>query len=180
MTLKYPLEPLYDRDLSEVSHFSKGVVVFDRDGTLIEDAGQHNDVKQVKFISATISVMGLLNSQNFGIAVASNQAGLESEKFSLLELQNFNSEMNRQIKSTIGSEIHLIAVCPHLSASNCDCRKPKPGLLKAINESGLGQVRLFVGNSDSDREAAEQYCIDYMDVNSKDFSTRMADWASKL
>ena len=179
MSRKFPFAPLFDRDLSALKHFSKGVVVFDRDDTLIEDAGQHNDVKQLKFIPSTIRAIELLNSLNFGIAVASNQAGLESGKFSLLDLKNFNMEMNRQIARINNAEIHLIAVCPHLATSKCDCRKPKPGLLNAISESGLGQVRLFVGNSDSDREAAEQYSIDYMDIHSKDFSRGLEDWANR-
>ena len=176
MPTKYPLEPLFDRDFSELKYFPKGVVVFDRDGTLIEDAGQHNDLNRLKFTSKAKSTLLLFNSLNFGIAVASNQSGLEADKFSLLELRNFNREMNRQIKTSLGSEIHLIAVCPHLATSECSCRKPRPGLLAGINKSGLGCVRLFVGNSDSDREAAELYSIDYMDINSRDFSKDIVEW----
>ena len=170
---------MFDRDVSNLQEFPNGVVVFDRDGTLIEDAGQHNDVSRLTIIPFAMRAIEFLNSQNYGIAIASNQAGLESGKFSLQDLHRFNAELRVQANSIYGAEIHLFALCPHLATSNCNCRKPKPGLLHTINEIGLGRVSLFVGNSESDRLAAERYSIKYMDINSKRFLNDIVDWANK-
>jgi D-glycero-D-manno-heptose 1,7-bisphosphate phosphatase len=177
--VKFALEPILDRDVSDLPNFPKGVVVFDRDGTLVEDAGQHNDPNRLVFRPGVIETITLLNTLGYGIAVASNQSGLESEKFTLSILANFNEEMKRQVSKNCAAKIHLIALCPHLPISNCDCRKPKPGLLNAIEEAGLGKVKLFVGNTDSDQYAAALYNIEYMDVNSHNFTTDILDWAKR-
>ena len=175
----FPPGPILDRSIHDLSTFSKGVIVFDRDGTLIEDAGQHNDPEKLVFLPGVIEVVTVLNSLNYGIAVASNQSGLESEKFSLDELFEFNGKLKDSLYSNGGGEIHLIAICPHLDSSNCNCRKPKPGLLQEIESSGIGEIRLFVGNSDSDRQAAAAHGVEYVDVNSQNILEEVLNWSDK-
>lgn len=175
--MKFPPGPILDRDVTDVINFPKGVIAFDRDGTLIEDAGQHNDSNRLVFLPNIINVISHLSSLGFGIAVASNQSGLESEKFHLSSLQNFNAKLKLLVNQQGNTEINLIATCPHLATSDCNCRKPKPGLLKAIEVSGLGKVRLFVGNSDSDKYAALNHKVEYLDVNSQSFNSQILEWA---
>lgn len=177
--MKFPLGPILDRATHKLPTYSKGVIVFDRDGTLIEDAGQHNDPERLVFLPGVIEALKLLNSLNYGIAVASNQSGLESEKFSLEELMRFNDSLKDALSSHGAGEIQLIAICPHLGTSNCSCRKPKPGLLREIENSGIGEIRLFVGNSDSDRQAADSHCIDYLDVSSQNILDGILIWSDK-
>src|SRR5690606_30714680 len=56
-----------------------------------------------------------------------------------------------------GGHIEMIAFCPHKPEDDCDCRKPKPGLLKRIAEElniSLSGVPV-IGDSMRDIEAAE-------------------------
>jgi len=175
--VNFPPSPILDRDAIDLPYFQKGVVVFDRDGTLIEDAGQHNDPNKLVFLPGARETINLLNSLDYGVAVASNQSGLESEKFSLSDLNTFNEELKRQIASDCPAIIHLMVFCPHLVISECSCRKPKPGLFHAIEASGLGRVILFVGNSESDELAAKFFNIEYIDVNTNEFPGRIMEWA---
>jgi D-glycero-D-manno-heptose 1,7-bisphosphate phosphatase len=174
--VKFPPGPILDRDVVDLPNYPKGVIAFDRDGTLVEDAGQHNDLNRLVFLPGAIETISLLSSLGFGIAVATNQAGLESEKFTLSSLQIFNKELKRLVSQVGNAEIDLFVVCPHLATSECDCRKPKPGLLNAIEASGLGIVELFVGNSESDKLAAIHHNVEYMDVNSEDFTLNIEEW----
>ena len=176
----FPPGPILDRSTLDLPKFSKGVVVFDRDGTLIEDAGQHNDPKRLVFLPGAIESITILNTLNIGVAIATNQAGLESEKFSLDELFEFNGSLKDSLHSNGAGEIHLIAICPHLDSSNCNCRKPKPGLLQEIESSGIGEIRLFVGNSDSDRQAAASHGVEYVDVNSQNILEEVLNWSDNL
>jgi D-glycero-D-manno-heptose 1,7-bisphosphate phosphatase len=121
----------------------------------------------------------VLRSSGFGVAIATNQSGLESEKFNLSDLENFNKELTRQVANTNEAEIHLIAICPHLSTSECSCRKPKPGLLQTIDEVGMGKVKLFVGNSETDKLAAVTYGIEYIDVGSESLASKISEWTNK-
>jgi histidinol-phosphate phosphatase family protein len=176
MTLKYPLEPIYDRDVSKVRHFPKGVVIFDRDGTLIDDAGQHNDPNRLKLRQGALESISLLKSLGFGIAIASNQAGLETEKFTLANLKNFNEVLKMKLTIDGSDGIDLILICPHQESTNCRCRKPRNGLLQAIKISGIGEPKVFIGDTESDRLAAVSSSLDYIDVAAKDVFLQLEKW----
>jgi histidinol-phosphate phosphatase family protein len=176
MTTKYPLEPIYDRDISKLNHFLKGVIVFDRDGTLVEDAGQHNDPRRLKLRSGVFEGVTLLKRIGFGIAVASNQAGLETKKFTLADLTSFNQNLKMKLKIDDADGIDLIVICPHHESSNCDCRKPRNGLLEAIRLSGLGEPILFIGDTESDRIAADSSRIKFLNVDSSHVLEKIEDW----
>jgi D-glycero-D-manno-heptose 1,7-bisphosphate phosphatase len=175
--VNFPPTPILDRDPTDLPYFQKGVVVFDRDDTLIEDAGQHADPNKLVFLPGARETINLLNTLDYGVAVASNQSGLESEKFSLSDLNTFSEELKRQIASEYPAVIHLMVFCPHLAISECLCRKPKTGLLHTIEASGLGKVILFVGNSESDELAAKLFKVEYIDVNTNEFPSRIMEWA---
>ena len=173
--MKFPAEPILDYETSKVSHYPKGVVVFDRDGTLIEDAGQHNDVARLVFCEGAIDAIALVKGLGFGVAIASNQAGLETEKFSLEQLMAFNAELRSQL--AVAGGIDVIAVCPHHESSQCGCRKPQTGLFEAIENSGLGAPVVFVGDTESDRLAAIASKIHYLDVAHSNIFEVVQDWS---
>ena len=173
--MKFPAEPILDYETSKVSHYPKGVVVFDRDGTLIEDAGQHNDVARLVFQEGAIDAIALVRGLGFGVAIASNQAGLETEKFSLEQLMAFNAELRSQL--AVAGGIDVIAVCPHHESSQCECRKPKTGLFEAIEGSGLGSPIVFVGDTESDQMAALASKIEYLDVAHSNIFEVVQDWS---
>ena len=173
--MKFPAEPILDYETSKVSHYPKGVVVFDRDGTLIEDAGQHNDLTRLVFREGAIDAIALVKGLGFGVAIASNQAGLETDKFSLAQLMAFNAELRSQLAVSRG--IDVIAVCPHHESSQCGCRKPQTGLFEAIENSGLGAPVVFVGDTESDRLAAIASKIHYLDVANSNIFEVVQDWS---
>ena len=175
--MKFPAGPILDFEAAKVSHYPKGVVVFDRDGTLIEDAGQHNDLARLVFREGAIDAIVLVKGLGFGVAIASNQAGLETDKFSLAQLMAFNAELQSQVGAKLSSGFDVIAVCPHHESSDCECRKPKTGLFEAIERSGLGSPIVFVGDTESDRLAAIASKIHYLDVANSNIFEVVQDWS---
>ena len=174
-TVKFPPGPILDPATVSLLCFPKGVVIFDRDGTLVEDAGQHNDPARLVFREGAIDVIALVRGLGFGVAIASNQAGLETEKFSLEQLMAFNAEMKSQLD--VAGGIDLIAICPHLESSDCECRKPKTGLFEAIEGSGVGVPVVFVGDTQSDQMAALASKIQYLDVAHSNIFEVVQDWS---
>jgi HAD superfamily hydrolase (TIGR01662 family) len=174
-TVKFPPGPILDPATAELPHFPQGVVVFDRDGTLVEDAGQHNDPARLVFREGATDAIALVKGLGFGVAIASNQAGLETEKFSLDQLMAFNAELKSQL--AVAGGIDLIAICPHLESSDCECRKPKTGLFEAIEGSGLGSPIVFVGDTQSDQVAAQASKIEYLDVAHSNIFKVVQDWS---
>ena len=174
-TVKFPPGPILDPATVNLLQFPKGVVVFDRDGTLVEDAGQHNDPARLVLREGAIDAIALVRILGFGVAIASNQAGLETEKFSLEQLMAFNAEMKSQL--AVAGGIDVIAVCPHHESSQCECRKPKTGLLEAIEGSGVGVPVVFVGDTESDQMAAQASKIEYLDVAHSNIFEVVQDWS---
>ena len=174
-TMKFPPGPILDPATVDLLNYPKGVVVFDRDGTLVKDAGQHNDPSRLVFREGAIDAIALVRGLGFGVAIASNQAGLETEKFSLDQLMAFNAEMKSQL--AVAGGIDLIAICPHLESSDCECRKPKTGLFEAIERSGVGSPIVFVGDTQSDQMAALASKIEYLDVAHSNIFEVVQDWS---
>ena len=81
--------------------------------------------------------------------------GSRKEKFSLEDLTLMHQKLNVLVESK-GGKIEKIFYCPHHPDEQCECRKPKPGLLLRIAEhagQALNQAD-FVGDSLKDIEAA--------------------------
>ena len=176
MTVNFPLKPLFDRDLLSIKNFPVGVIVFDRDGTLVEDAGQHNDILRLVFLPGALDTIKLVAKLGYGIAIATNQSGLESEKFSLKDMNEFNEVLKMRVRKELTVDISLVISCPHLASTNCYCRKPKTGLLESIETSGLGAVKVFLGDKESDRICAENFGVDFIDVDHRNISVEFKKW----
>ena len=159
---------------------SLGIVVFDRDGTLIKDCGQHNDPLQLEFLDGAFESLKLIKKIGFGIGLATNQAGLSHGKFSLNQLDSFHQEMQNQIFSSTGISIDIIAICPHNKQSTCNCRKPRTGLLSAIEKATQSNVRLFVGDSSTDKESAMNYNVDFLQASENGFYKEIFSWSENL
>jgi hypothetical protein len=70
-TVKFPPGPILDPATVGLLHFPKGVVVFDRDGTLVEDAGQHNDPARLVFREGAIDAIALVKGPLLHLSVGS-------------------------------------------------------------------------------------------------------------
>ncbi len=82
-----------------------------------------------------------------------------------------NIEILKEMHSKIISFIKLkeIAVCPHDDNHNCDCRKPKPGMInKLIEKYNLSRSEsIFIGDSIKDLVAAERANVEFILLRTK-------------
>jgi D-glycero-D-manno-heptose 1,7-bisphosphate phosphatase len=106
-------------------------------------------------LPGSIEAIATLSLAGFTIAVASNQSGLARGLFS----QEALDEMHQKLRSLVeasGGRVDHIAICPHGPDDGCDCRKPRPGLLRQIAarfEVALDGVPV-IGDSLRDLQAA--------------------------
>jgi D-glycero-D-manno-heptose 1,7-bisphosphate phosphatase len=137
-------------------------VFLDRDGTLIEEAGYLDRLDRVALFPFSVDAVRLLNRAEFKIIVASNQSGIARGFFD----EAFVDQTHRHIADALargGARIDAFYYCPHHPEGSveryrqaCDCRKPRPGLLRrAAGEHQLDLGRSFVvGDRPLDVEAA--------------------------
>ncbi len=132
------------------------LIILDRDGVINEDSDDYIKSPQEWIpIPNSLEAIALLNKAGFTISVASNQSGLARGYYSLETLNLIDQKMHEAVKA-VGGKIDSVFYCPHGPNDDCNCRKPKPGLLHQI--ATHYQVSLenvpFVGDSLRDLQAA--------------------------
>lgn len=132
----------------------KKAIIFDRDGTLIEDKIFLNDINDIRYLPNVFEALTLLKKKGFYFFVATNQSGIPR---GLVEIENL-----KKIHQTIYSdfmkkniEILKFYYAPYLPESNHFYRKPNPGMLQeAIKEYNIEpQKSWMIGDKISDVEA---------------------------
>ena len=132
------------------------LVILDRDGTINQDSDQYiKSPSEWTPIPGSLPAIARLNQAGWRIAVATNQSGIARGLFDMAALNAIHAEMHRAV-NLAGGRIDAIFFCPHAADSGCECRKPRPGLLREIAsrmDVGLAEVPM-VGDSLRDLEAA--------------------------
>ena len=109
-------------------------IVLDRDGVINQDSDAYIKTPDEWYaIKGSLDAIKRLNDAGYDVCIATNQSGLGRDLFSIEILADIHQKMINELEA-MGGRIHLIAFCPHHPDIGCDCRKPKPGLLQAINE----------------------------------------------
>jgi len=132
------------------------LVILDRDGVINFDSDVYiKTPDEWKAIPGSTEAIARLSEAGYTVCIATNQAALERGLFNVDTLEAIHDKMRRSVES-LGGRISGIFYCPHAPETNCDCRKPRPGLLLRISrEFGvpLNDVP-FIGDSQKDLDAA--------------------------
>jgi D-glycero-D-manno-heptose 1,7-bisphosphate phosphatase len=138
----------------------KPAAFFDRDGTLSDEIGYVNHVSRIRAVDGGPEAIARLNKAGVPVVMVTNQAGAARGYFPLSLIDEVNAALLAQY-SDRGATIDAVYYCPHLPSSvipelavDCDCRKPKPGLLlRAAADWNLSLAGSFViGDKYSDVE----------------------------
>jgi D-glycero-D-manno-heptose 1,7-bisphosphate phosphatase len=130
-------------------------VFLDRDGTIAEEVGYLNHASRFRIFPFVAAAICRLNEANLPVIVVTNQSGVGRGYFPESLVHTVNGLMTRQLAEA-GAKIEAVYYCPHTSAENCACRKPKTGMLeRAADEHALDLGRSFVvGDRFGDMELA--------------------------
>ena len=132
------------------------LVILDRDGVINHDSEDYIKHEDEWFpIAGSIDAISQLSRSGFIVCVATNQSGLARGLFDEFALARMH-ELLCTLVETKGGKIDGIFYCPHGPDDNCDCRKPKPGMLDQIEEQFSRPVAgsWFIGDTEKDIDAA--------------------------
>ena len=137
-------------------------VFIDRDGTISEEVGYINHPSRFRLFPYSATAIKLLNDRNWLAIVITNQAGVARGYFSEAMIQTVHEKL-RQDLETGGAKLDAIYYCAHHPSAgaapyrcDCDCRKPKPGLVhRAAEDLSIDLAASWmVGDRYSDIEMA--------------------------
>lgn len=131
-------------------------VFLDRDGVINRDSADYiKDPSEFEFIPGSAEAIALLSQKGFHVIVITNQSMIGRKMVSQATLDAIFKKMVLGVKKA-GGEIRDIFFCPHAPEENCDCRKPKPGLIRdARKKYRIDPGRsCMVGDSAKDIECA--------------------------
>lgn len=115
----------------------KKIAFVDRDSVLNVDYGHVGTENRLKLYGDSIAALKYLSSIGYGLIIVTNQSGIARGYYSE---NQFHSLMSIMLKFFSDNGINFLAYyfCPHHPAYsigeglvNCECRKPKPGMILA-------------------------------------------------
>ena len=108
------------------------LVILDRDGVINYDSeGYIKGPDEWRPIPGSLEAITRLNQAGYHVVLATNQSGVGRGLFEVSTLNAIHDKMHRAL-SQIGGRIDAIFFCPHAQEADCNCRKPKSGLLEEI------------------------------------------------
>lgn len=144
------------------------ILFIDRDGTLIEEPAdfQVDALDKIRLCPKVIPALLALQQANYRLVMVSNQDGLGRESFPETDFQQVQDFL-LSLFSSQGINFAEIYICPHRQEDNCDCRKPKVGLLNTFfqNTSVERSQCWMIGDRESDKLFAENLGVAFVAIN---------------
>lgn len=142
-------------------------IFLDRDGTINRHIGFLRKPEEFEILDGVTEAVKLINSSGYLAVVITNQPVIARGEVTYKQLDEIHNKMETLL-GTEGAYLDAIYFCPHHPHKgyeleipelkiNCDCRKPKPGMLiKASQELNIDlQKSWMIGDSDIDIQAGE-------------------------
>lgn len=140
-------------------------IFLDRDGTINKYVGFLRNINDFELIDGVAEAIRKINESGYLAVVATNQPVIARGEVSFEELEEIHNKMETLLGKE-GAYLDAIYYCPHHPHKgyegerpelkiDCDCRKPKPGmLLKAAADFNIDLSRSWmVGDGENDIQA---------------------------
>lgn len=137
-------------------------IFLDRDGTVCEEVGFLDRPERLRLLPGAAGAIRRINGSGFLAILVTNQSGVARGLFDAAALDRVHERLAEALGAE-GAHLDAIYVCPHHPTegappyrADCDCRKPRPGLLaRAAREHGLDLPSSYmIGDKAIDIETA--------------------------
>lgn len=142
---------------SGLSNKLRQAIFLDRDGVIcVNRLGYVKSWDEFEFLPGSLDALRQLAELGLVVVVVSNQSAIGRGLMNAAQVEDINNRMNIEVVRA-GGRIDGIYICPHHPEDQCDCRKPKPGMvLQAADDLSLSLKNSYlVGDAQSDVQAAK-------------------------
>jgi len=152
-----------DRFLTELAKLLKKVAFIDRDGVILSENQidfQNDSLEKYEMLPGVIEGLRKLRKEGYMLVMVTNQDGLGTDSFPEENFWLVQDKMIRDLRD-VGIEFDDVFICPHFPQDNCECRKPKIGMVrKFLDTTPMNYAASFVvGDRESDMELASNIGI---------------------
>ncbi len=110
------------------------LIILDRDGVINYDSDQFiKSPEEWKPLPGSLEAIARLTQAGYRVVVATNQSGVGRGLFDMPMLNAIHEKMHKACAQA-GGRIDAVFFCPHAADANCECRKPKSGMIREIAE----------------------------------------------
>ncbi len=131
----------------------------DRDGVVNSDEGHYYvyKIQDFSFNDDITDALAEIRSKGYKLVLITNQGGVAKGEYCVKEVEELHNYMQEKLAAK-NADFDAIYYCPHHSEiSDCDCRKPKPGMiLQACLDLNIDPaISYLIGDSDRDIQAGK-------------------------
>ena len=162
-------------------------ILLDRDGTINFERGYISSPANFQLADGVPEGIKFINEAGVLVIVITNQPVIARGELSFSGLDLIHAKMELEV-GRVGGKIDGIYVCPHHPDKgfegevialkiDCDCRKPRTGLIKkAFDEYGIDkELCVFIGDTWRDKEAAQNAGIEFQQVETREGKDNFMD-----
>lgn len=134
------------------------LVILGRDGILNKFREDHvKEPAEWEPIPGALEAVARLNHAGWHVVVATNQAGIGRGMIDMAVVNAVHLHMMKMLAAK-GGRLDAVFFCPHAREDQCDCRKPRPGMMHDIAQRYGADLRLvpMVADTQRDLEAARE------------------------
>lgn len=132
-------------------------VFIDRDGVINQDLGKYiTKPEDFLFLPNAVEALKKLYKSEYKVIIITNQGGIGKGIYTKEDMEAIHEKMHKLLKEK-DVEIDGLYYCPHHPNENCECRKPRIGMVKkAIKEHDIDvKNSFFIGDKTSDIKAGK-------------------------
>ena len=131
-------------------------IFLDRDGVINQERKDYvKKLDEFKILDKTSDAINIIKSHGFLVIIITNQSAINRKLLSVETLNKIHEKLQSYLEK-YDTSFDQVYFCPHMPSENCECRKPKPGLIiQAVTDFQIDLSKSYmIGDSETDMQAA--------------------------
>ena len=131
-------------------------IFLDRDGVINQERKDYvKKLDEFIILDKTSDAINIIKNHGFLVIIITNQSPINRKLLSVETLNKIHEKLQSYLER-YDTSFDGVYFCPHTPSENCECRKPKPGLIiQAVTDFKIDLSQSYmIGNSETDLQAA--------------------------